>query len=99
MMMGLFLFMIAFRLKIHKKNNFIDQMFAKFYWFRKEKIKNERVSNESVLNDDFDLECPICYNILDDLSQLVVCNLCKQILHERCAQKCSGSCPLCRHSS
>ena len=79
-------------------------MFAKFYWFRKKIIKNESVLNESVLNesvldDDFGLKCPICYSILDDLSQLVVCNLCKQILHERCAQKCSGSCPLCRHSS
>jgi hypothetical protein len=51
------------------------------------------MDNEYNNNNNQLVECPICFEIIDNN---YTTNCCKQLIHKECLDKCNYTCPFCR---
>ena len=86
-------------LNIQNDNSFINNKYIKRF-----KELNNTKHNSIILKDDYDKNCVICYDNINDITNIVKntqCKCCYKIFHKKCIQKWidigKNTCPHCRN--
>ena len=53
-------------------------------------------NTHTIIEFDYSLECPICFEYLENDTINNKTSCCKQLIHEECLNKCLNGCPFCR---